>query len=170
MLRRLAGREYLVKAGDETDRELRVNPADSGYPGYSYGKICIINERHYTGEWVRELQFEYSLPRRLFAVSTLQESEITAAGQGIDFSEAFWKRDGFLIVNFEITGLTGDKKYLSYDNSWNAVHGYCNMWLMEAQICEKKDKETDFRLCPGDVLIIPLESSIRNDYIAGGIY
>ena len=97
-------------------------------------------------------------------------SFITAAGQGIDFSEAFWKRDGFLIVNFEITGLTGDKKYLSYDNSWNAVHGYCNMWLMEAQICEKKDKETDFRLCPGDVLIIPLESSIRNDYIAGGIY
>ncbi len=170
MLRRLDGREYLVKAGDETDRELRVNPADSGYPGYSYGKICIMNERHYTGEWVRELQFEYSLPRRLFAVSTLQESEITAAGQGIDFSEAFWKRDGFLIVNFEITGLTGDKKYLSYDNSWNAVHGYCNMWLMEAQICEKKDKETDFRLCPGDVLIIPLESSIRNDYIAGGIY
>ena len=132
-VRRPAGREVLVRVGDKTDAELWVNPPDSSYPAYSYGKIRIINEREYSGEWIRELKFEYSLPRRLYAVSASREEEVGSAVQGIDFSEDFWKKNGYLIVNFNIVGLVDGKRYLSYDDAANENMGYCNMWLMEGQ-------------------------------------
>lgn len=115
--------------------------------------------------------FEYSLPFDVMAAEKDFPVREYAASYGIDFSEKFWKRDGFIIVSFDITAMAQDRPYLSYANAENSEEGYCNMWKLEGMREEKRDKNgVAFRFYPGDVLVVPVMDSIRNDYRSGGIY
>lgn len=115
--------------------------------------------------------FEYSLPYDVMAVEKDFPVREYAALYGVDFTEDFWKKDGFLIVSFDITAVVQENAYLSYTNEENSETGYCNMWELEAMQKEKRDKNgISFRFYPGDVMVVPVLDSIRNDYRFGGIY
>ena len=169
-VRRIGRREYLVRAGDLVDLKNAVNSKGT-YPPYSYGGLRLECSGIGGSGRKIELDFEYSLPYRLYIVNKGIDIEKISRERGIDFTEEFWKKKGYLVVNFEITGYVSEKPYLSYKNSGNDVRGYCNMWRMEGQVNKKQSQEgTKFQLAFGDILVIPLGSSIQKDYIAGGIY
>ena len=168
--RRIGRREYLVRAGDSVDLKNAVN-SEGNYPPYSYGGLRLeCGGMGVSGKRV-ELDFEYSLPYRFYVVNKNVDVEKISRERGIDFTEDFWKKKGYLVVNFEITGCVSEKPYLSYSNNENSIKGYCCMWCMEGQVNKKQGQgETMFQLDFGDVLVVPLGSSIQKDYIAGGIY
>lgn len=115
--------------------------------------------------------FEYSLPSGLMAVQKDYPVEAYGKEHGIDFTEDFWLKSGYLILNFEITATADGKAYLCYANRENQEKGYCNMWDMEGRVLKKKDeKGTEFLFRPGDIIVFPVNSSIRDDYLPGGIY
>lgn len=115
--------------------------------------------------------FEYSLPYNLAAVPQNYPLETYAQQYGVDFSESFWIKSGYLILNFEITAKADGKAYLSYFNEKNQSNGYCNMWDTEGMFLKKTDgKGKSFLFHHGDIMIFPVNSSIQDDYLQGGIY
>lgn len=127
--------------------------------GISQERLLMLEQGNY---------FEYSLPYDVMAVEKNFPVMEYAAGYGVDFSEAFWKKEGFLIVSFEIQAMVFGNAYLSYANT---SAGFCNMWELEGMQKHKRDKNSvDFCFYPGDVLVVPVMDSIRKDYRSGGIY
>lgn len=115
--------------------------------------------------------FEYSLPYDVMAVKKDTPVLGYAAAYGVDFTEDFWKKEGFLIVSFDITAIVQGNAYLSYANAANSANGYCNMWELEGAQKQKRDKNgVAFCFYPGDVLVMPVMDSVRKDHRSGGIY
>ncbi len=132
------------------------------YRGISEEKLLSLEQGNY---------FEYSLPYDVMAVDKGYEVNQYAADYGIDFTENFWKKEGFLIVSFEILAMVRGSVYLNYDNTIENGILYCNMWELEDVQKLRRDKNgTSFRFYPGDVLVFPVMDSIRNDHYFGGIY
>lgn len=128
--------------------------------GISPDRLLMLEQGNY---------FEYSLPYDVMAAEKDFPVMEYAADYGIDFTENFWKKEGFLIVSFDITAVVQGNAYLSYTNAANP--GYCNMWELEGVQKQKRDKNgVAFCFYPGDVLVMPVMGSIRNDYRFGGIY
>lgn len=136
--------------------------AQMEYRGISEEKLLSLEQGNY---------FEYSLPYDVAAVDKGYEVNRYAADYGIDFTESFWKKKGFLIVSFKITAMAQGRAYLNYDNTTENGELYCNMWEIEAVQKLRRDKNgVSFRFYPGDVLVFPIADSIRNDHRFGGIY
>ncbi len=130
--------------------------------GVSEERLVMLEQGNY---------FEYSLPHDVMAVARGFPVTEYAACYGVDFTEKFWKKEGFLIVSFDITGMVQESAYLSYANMGNYGAGYCNMWELEGIQKHKRDKNgVTFCFYPGDVLVMPVMDSIRNDHRTGGIY
>ena len=91
---------------------------------------------------------------------------------GIDYTEDFWLRDGYIIVNFNIE--TIDKKgnrNLSYINGANYLYkDNCSMWITEGAMLQKTDnRDVTFNLKAGDIVLYYTDKKYSDDYI-GLIY
>lgn len=94
-----------------------------------------------------------------------------AKRQGIDYTESFWKKDGYIIMNLDIQVYDSDgKARLSYVNKLNEAD-YCNMWRMEGAPISKSDMgRVSLYFEDGDFMIYSVEQSAIDDYVVGGIY
>ncbi len=90
---------------------------------------------------------------------------------GIDYTESFWKKDGYIIMNLDIRVYDGNgKARLSYVNKPNEAL-YCNMWQLEgAPISKSSEGKMAFYFEDGDFMIYSVEQSAVDDYVVGGIY
>lgn len=114
---------------------------------------------------------EYYLPADIHAVSKNISIEEYRKEHTIDYKEEFWKKDGYLIVNFEITTIQDGSPHLSYENVEQYQNGYCDMWKMEGFQTEKEDcNRNTFLLQEGDVVFYDLENSVTKDYVVGGTH
>jgi len=116
--------------------------------------------------------FNYSLPNSFKAVS--KGFDITPyVARGITYKEAFWKKEGYIIINFDITCYDKDgKAYMSYGNNDNHVnYGYGNMWVLEGAPRTKTDYYgVTFDIRNGDVLMVYTDRTNVDDYDSRGIY
>lgn len=117
--------------------------------------------------------FQYSLPNQVRAVSKGYDVASYAAQKGITYKEDFWKKDGYLIVNFDIKAYDsrGNLRY-SYTNKENYLNqGLCCMWLLEGYQMTKTDNQgVNFNFLLGDVLLYDTDTSASDDYASSGIY
>jgi hypothetical protein len=117
--------------------------------------------------------FQYSLPNGVHAVSDGFDIATYAAQNGVTYKEDFWKKDGYLIVNFDIKAYdnAGNLRY-SYTNKENYLNnGLCCMWLLEGyQMTKTDNKGVDFNFLLGDVLLYDTDVSASDDYASSGIY
>lgn len=116
--------------------------------------------------------FEYYLPASYHITEYGFDLEAYAKQYPIDFREDFWKKEGFLIVQFHIYANKGDKKELCYINN---NRKYCNMWETEGYLYNRVDENgITFRLEDGDFAVFyygnKQAASAGEDYAAGGTH
>jgi len=79
-----------------------------------------------------------------------------------NYEEEFWKKDGYLIVHFDIAAYDKNGKLImTYSNSkTNLLNGMCNMWKMEGYQIKKTDSSgQEFIFEEGDVIIVRIPGS-----------
>lgn len=141
----------------------------------------IKNTGVVSGDIMKQMQTWYGyyyLPTVIHAVNPNDVPdgwtvEQYAARKGISYHEDFWKKDGYIIVKFDIVTVdSAGNERLSYINADNYMkNGNCSMWVMEGAPLSKKDnKDVTFDFKAGDFIIYYANKSIRGDYSAGGIY
>lgn len=116
--------------------------------------------------------FEYSMPAEIHVCpQTIDPYQYGRLHAGIDYNEPFWKKDGYLAVQFDITTVRGEERRLNYINAANARNGYCNMWKMEGFSHQKTDYQgVSYRFQEGDVLLYYLGKSVTNDFKSYGTH
>ena len=115
----------------------------------------------------------YYIPNRVHAVKKGYDVYDYSRKYGIDYSEDFWLRDGYIIVNFTIKGMdVNSKARLSYINPDNYKNnGNCSMWVMEGPPLEKQSyKGPKFKFYAGDFIIYYGNKKASDDYSGGAIY
>ncbi len=115
---------------------------------------------------------EYYLPSEVhIAPKDFDVYEYARTHNGIDYKEAFWKKNGSIIVNFEIETIQDGERRLSYINASNVMNGYCNMWKLEGYQYNKTDfKGNIFNFKDGDYVMYDTDKSAAKDYISGGTH
>lgn len=109
----------------------------------------------------------YKLPAELYAVESGFDVYGYIKKHGIDFSEDFWLRDGYIIVNFNIVTVDKNgKEHLSYINAGNYLNnGNCSMWLLEGPLIEKTDSSgITFSFKAGDFILYYSDRKYSDDY------
>ncbi|MBP5160207.1 MAG: hypothetical protein ILP10_07915 [Lachnospiraceae bacterium] len=137
----------LVRIGSDRDRENRTE--DDGYV-FTYGKIRLCGQGDF---WF----FTYRLPETFHVAPKGTDVESRAKRFGVDYTEDFWIRGGYVIVNFSITCVDRyGKKVSSYSNTTgNVAAGCCSMWRMEGSPVTKRDwYGVDFTFREGDVVVL----------------
>lgn len=119
--------------------------------------------------------FEYYLPSSIHIAPYEYDVDGYALHYPIDFRENFWRKEGFLVVQFHIYANRDHKRTLSYINEINAAEGYCNMWKQEGFFYEKTDENgIKFHLQDGDFMVFYCGSqyavSVGEDYMEGGTH
>ncbi len=92
---------------------------------------------------------------------------------GVTYHEDFWKKDGYIIVNFDLVTIDSNgEEHLSYINASNYLNkGNNSMWVMEGAPLSKVDnKDVTFNFKVGDFIIYYMDKSVHEDYSSGGIY
>ncbi|MEG1992631.1 MAG: hypothetical protein RR056_04535, partial [Acetivibrio sp.] len=118
---------------------------------------------------------EFYLPTKLYVCPKGFDLDRYGVNHGgLNFTESFWLKKGYIILNFEIEAIKDGEPYLSYINQENALNGgYCNMWQMEGGIRKKRDfKGNTFDFQCGDYVMYYADpnKSVVKDYRSGGIY
>ena len=114
---------------------------------------------------------QYYLPAKVYAVKKGGNVSEYAKKHGITFKESFWKKNGYIVVNFAIETIQDGERHLSYINPVNSKYGYCNMWKLEGFTYSKKDcKGNKFVLQDGDYAFFDLDKSVADDYVSGGTH
>ena len=126
---------------------------------------------------------EYFIPNQLFV--TDKEFKADADGDGvdetyedvwdyanekgyIDLEEDFFKKEGYLVINFQIYTFNNDKSHLAYSGSNGD-----NMWTIQGQPDKTTigdpslDEEIEVPVKPGDVAIVDLETSVNDGWTVG---
>lgn len=175
----------------------------STYIGTGYAPTGIIPNNVEADDVTRSMQrwyFEYSLPSDVHAVSKGFDVDTYAhEHNGIDYKEDFWKKNGYIVVNFDVVSYeTGFDKFqvgadtgdgwlegadvfeevtstplprLSYINVQNVSDGYCNMWQLEGFRSRRTDFEGNiFNFRYGDTLMYYLDQSAQSDYRSYGTH
>lgn len=121
---------------------------------------------------VQKWYFEYYLPSEIHICPAGYDVYGYARDHyGVDYKEGFWKKDGYLLVNFKITTIQDGVRHLSYINASNAADGYCNMWKTEGFRYDKTDREGVTRhFRDGDICMYELDKSAATDYKSGGTH
>ncbi len=112
---------------------------------------------------------EYYLPNELFvAPKGYDVVDYARKNYGVTGKEGFWKKKGYIIVNFDIQTVKGDASYgeaLSYKGS------RCSMWEIEGFNTNKRDSDGIlFPVREGDIVFYYTDKSIGDDYGGGGNY
>lgn len=118
---------------------------------------------------------EYYLPATIHACPKgYNVDQYALDHNGLDFSESFWLKKGYIIINFEIEAVKDGERYLSYINKENVLKGgYCNMWELEGGVLTKLDEgRYPFTFKYGDYVMYYADpnKSVTSDYRSGGIY
>lgn len=116
---------------------------------------------------------EYFLPANIHAVEKGYDVYSYASNYGINYKESFWKKDGYIIVNFDIVAVDNNgNERLSYLNSTNYMNNdHCSMWVMEGGVPSKTDSNnTVFNFKAGDFILYYTNQSIKDDYSIGGTH
>lgn len=183
--------------------EITIPAKLSTYIGTGYAPSGIVPSGVSADDVTRSMQrwyFEYSLPSDVHAVSKGYDVDTYAhEHNGIDYKENFWKKDGYIVVNFDIISYeTGFEKYqvgadtgegwlegadafeevtstplprLSYINAQNVAAGYCNMWQLEGFRSSRTDFEGNiFSFRYGDTLMYYIGQSAQSDYKSFGTH
>lgn len=116
--------------------------------------------------------FEYYLPSEIYICEKgFHVADYARAQNGLDRQEAFWLKDGYLLVNFQIQTVADGKRKLCYTNMDNVPYGYCNMWKLEGYSYKKTDSQNRaYSFRDGDTLLYSLEKSAKTDYLPGGTH
>lgn len=122
------------------------------------------------GKSVQNWYFEYSLPADFHAVAKgtkIQEQ----GGEAIDFSENYWLKNGYLLLNFDIQTKQNGKAHLSYINEAHAWQGYRDMWKYEGFKAARIDQlGRQYQFEEGDIALFSLTNSTKTDYVSGGTH
>ncbi|SHO46695.1 DUF5704 domain-containing protein [Anaerocolumna xylanovorans] len=90
---------------------------------------------------------------------------------GLDYHEDFWLKEGYIIVNFDITTVKDGELNLSYINAANSANGYCNMWKREGYQYQKTSYHgINFEFQDGDYVIYYANHNVWEDYISSGTH
>ncbi len=113
---------------------------------------------------------EYYLPDKLYVVpSTMTENDIVNHSEtqdGIDGSESFWLKDGYIIVNFEIETIQNGSYSTPELNYYNAMY---NRWQAEGFDYSQTDfYSKSFQLENGDIVFYYAGKKASDDYKVGG--
>lgn len=124
--------ELKINQGRDYDNLVDIlNKSD----GYSNGNIQLSSREDALIQSVQTWYGRYSIPKNLFVV---KKSDLTANGVttlydyvvkngSIRDDDKIFQRDGFLVVNFDITVYKGEQKYLTYR------YGTSNQWQRQGQ-------------------------------------
>ena len=116
---------------------------------------------------------QYYLPNEIHAVKKGFDVMDYADKYGVKYTENFWLKEGYIIVNFNIYTVNeyGDRR-LSYINANNYQNkGHCSMWIMEGPPLTKKDnKGVNFNFFAGDFIIYYANKRMSSDYSPRAIY
>jgi hypothetical protein len=116
---------------------------------------------------------QYYIPNKVHIVEKDFDVMDYADKYGVDYSESFWKKDGYIIINFSIETIGEDgSRRLSYINAANyRDNGNCSMWLQEGPVQTKKNSDgVDFQFYAGDFIVYYNSKSVSQDYNSGVIY
>lgn len=182
-------RELLVKVGSE--RDLRNRHTMKNVECFTFGDVRIpedlVNCRKpdisadfslagkTEPEVAAHLQTwhgEYYLPQEIHVCpKNFNLKKWTKEHGALDYTEDFWLKNGYVIVNFDIGTVQDGVPHLSYSNRENAVKGYCNMWKMEGGVSRKTDFDgVNYKIQDGDVIFYYTDKSIRDDYQSSVVY
>lgn len=90
---------------------------------------------------------------------------------GLNYHEDFWLKEGYIIINFDITTVKDGNLNLSYINGANSGNGYCNMWKREGFQYQKTSYPgIDFEFQDGDYVIYYANHSVQEDYKSSGTH
>ncbi len=122
--------------------------------GFTENSLKTLRQTYY---------FEYSLPVNFHAVSkTFDMASYVALHPTVTYKENFWKKDGYIVVHFDIDAYdASDKKLLSYGS------GVSSMWNLEGYSTTRTDYYgKTFTFQPGDVFMIYTDKTKSDDYRA----
>ena len=149
------------------NKDMRVFIGENENPGFT---STTQQQKERAAKALQRWYGEYYLPDKVYVVpSTMTENDIVNHSEtqdGIDGSESFWLKDGYVIVNFEIQTIqNGDfsNPILDYYN------GLSNRWEKEGY----DDSQIDyygktFQLEDGDIVFYHAGKKASDDYKVGG--
>lgn len=114
----------------------------------------------------------YKLPTNVHVVSSGYDVKGYMDKHGIDYSESFWLKDGYIVVNFSIVTVDKDgNENLSYINANNYLNNSnCSMWVTEGAALQKHDNEGNtFNFKAGDFIVYYTDKKSSDDY-SGNLY
>lgn len=131
--------------------------------------------KEYTGEtelslskYMQRWYGTYKLPTNIHVAPAGYDVYGYLKKHGIDYSEDFWIKDGYIIVNFNIETIDKNgERHLSYINGLNYLNrGHCSMWVTEGAIIQKKDNRgTVFNFKAGDVILYYVNKKYSDDFM-----
>lgn len=139
----------------------------SSLPSFADAAAATGETRQSLTKYMQRWYGNYKLPADVYAVESGFDVYGYMKGHGIDFSEDFWLRNGYIIVNFSIVTVDKDgKEHLSYINARNYLNNSnCSMWLLEGPAVEKTDsKGVNFNFKAGDFLLYYCDRKYADDY------
>ena len=133
-------------------------------PGPVTEKQAASSVQHWYGE--------YYLPAEVHLVPKDYDVRTYALQNGgLDYHESFWLKEGYIIVNFDITTVKDGELNLSYINAANSEKGYCNMWNREGYQYQKTSNPgISFEFQDGDYVLYYGDHSVKEDYRSSGTH
>ncbi|WOO35096.1 DUF5704 domain-containing protein [Anaerocolumna sp. AGMB13020] len=115
---------------------------------------------------------EYYLPAEVHIVPKGFDVTAYAVNNGgLNYKESFWLKDGYIIVNFDITTVKEGILNLSYINEKNSTNGYCNMWKREGYQYQKTSYgDITFQFQDGDYIIYYSNKNVNGDWTSRGTH
>lgn len=116
---------------------------------------------------------QYYIPNKVHVVKKGFDVMDYADKYGVDYSEDFWLKDGYIIVNFSIETIDENGNHrLSYINPINyRDNGNCSMWLTEGPVTSKTSYEgATFHFYAGDFIVYYANKRMSDDYDTRVIY
>lgn len=152
-------------------------------PLFTFGNIKITkNFRMFVGEnargsmpkgrkkedVIKAMQYWYGyyyLPSKILAVQKNFNVNAYAKQHGkLDGTESFWKKEGYIILQFQIQTIQNGSLHLSYQNE-TGMKQYCDMWQREGFIHQRTDSAGKvFSFQKGDFLVYDLKHTAAKDY------
>jgi hypothetical protein len=115
---------------------------------------------------------EYYLPAEVhIAPKGFDVTHYAINNGGLNYKESFWLKEGYIIVNFDITTVKGGVLNLSYINEKNSTNGYCNMWKKEGYQYQKTSYGgITFNFQDGDYIIYYVNKNVNGDWNSRGTH
>lgn len=117
---------------------------------------------------VQEWYGEYYLPSKLYACAKGFDVKGYANSKGLNFSEEFWLKNGYIVVNFDIETVDDGELSLSYNAGYPET---VNMFKREGAVLNKAASNgTVYDLAYGDVVFYDRSKAAEDDYRSSGTH